>query len=71
MVEIWHGLFSNQIEDFILNQIHLMDILHEISNGAVSTSLDRYVQIDIDDMFVGSEVKLTALLQNIEQRQIF
>ena len=49
----------------------MMDILHEISNGEVSTSLDRYVQIDIDDMFVGSEVKLTALLQNIEQRQIF
>ena len=52
--------FWNQIKDFILNQIHLMDILHEVSNGIISTDLERYVQIDIDDMFVGSEVKLKA-----------
>ena len=49
--------FWNQIKDFILNQIHLMDILHEVSNGIIATDLERYIQIDIDDMFVGSEVK--------------
>ena len=38
-----------------MNQIHLIDILHEVSGGIFSTDLERYIQIDIDDMFVGSE----------------
>ena len=40
-----------------MNQIHLIDILHEVSGGIFSTDLERYIQIDIDDMFVGSEVQ--------------
>ena len=48
-------IIQNQSKDFILNQIHLIDILHEVSGGIFSTDLERYIQIDIDDMFVGSE----------------
>ena len=33
----------------------MIDILHEVSGGIFSTDLERYIQIDIDDMFVGSE----------------
>ena len=33
----------------------MIDILHDISGGIFSTDLERYIQIDIDDMFVGSE----------------
>ena len=51
----WSRIIINQRKDFILNQIHLIDILHEVSGGIFSTDLERYIQIDIDDMFVGSE----------------
>ena len=39
--------------DFWMHHIMLMDCISYLSRGLLSLTLDRYIQIDIDDIFVG------------------
>ncbi|XP_076458930.1 bifunctional heparan sulfate N-deacetylase/N-sulfotransferase-like [Babylonia areolata] len=39
--------------DFWMHHMMMMDCLSYLSRGKLSTTLDRYIQIDIDDIFVG------------------
>lgn len=41
--------------DFWMHQMMIMDCLSYLSHGKLSITLDRYIQIDIDDIFVGKE----------------
>ncbi|XP_025083666.1 bifunctional heparan sulfate N-deacetylase/N-sulfotransferase-like isoform X2 [Pomacea canaliculata] len=47
-------LFGGSL-DFWLHHVMLMDIISYLSHGKLSMTLDRYIQIDIDDIFVGKE----------------
>lgn len=40
-----------------LNRILLLDAIEHLSSGRILVPLDRYVQIDIDDIFVGEQGK--------------
>ena len=35
-------------------RVLFLDAISHLSRGKLSISLDRYIQVDIDDMFVGS-----------------
>ena len=39
--------------NFWLNSIVGMDAITFLSNGNLGLTLDRYLQVDVDDMFVG------------------
>lgn len=39
---------------FWLHRVLFLDAISHLSRGKLSISLDRYIQVDIDDMFVGS-----------------
>lgn len=39
--------------DHWLNRILLLDSIEHLSSGKIITPLDRYIQVDIDDIFVG------------------
>ena len=41
--------------NFWMHHMMLMDCLSYLSHGKLSVTLDRYIQIDIDDIFVGKE----------------
>ena len=41
--------------DFWMHHMMIMDCLSYLSHGKLSMTLDRYIQIDIDDIFVGKE----------------
>ena len=41
--------------DFWMHHMMIMDCLSYLSHGKLSVTLDRYIQIDIDDIFVGKE----------------
>jgi hypothetical protein len=47
-------LFGGSL-DFWMHHVMLMDCLSYISHGKLAMTLDRYIQIDIDDVFVGKE----------------
>jgi len=40
-----------------LNRILMLDAIEHLSYGAILTPLERYIQIDIDDVFVGEQGK--------------
>lgn len=44
--------FGNDLQ-FWLHKLVLLDALSYLSHGKLSLSLDRYIQIDVDDIFVG------------------
>ncbi|KAI7688136.1 hypothetical protein SSS_08178 [Sarcoptes scabiei] len=48
-------LFFGSGIDFWLNKLLFIDLLGYLSNERLSQSLDRYIQIDIDDIFVGEK----------------
>lgn len=41
--------------DFWLHRLLLLDAMSFLSHGKLSTSLQRYIQVDIDDIFVGQQ----------------
>ena len=45
-------LFGNSLS-FWPHKLLFIDAIKHLSRGALSVSLDRYIQIDIDDIFVG------------------
>lgn len=47
-------VFFGQDFSFWLHSLMLMDSISYLSYGKLSLSLDRYIQIDIDDIFVGA-----------------
>ena len=40
---------------FWLNKLLFLDSLSFLSHGQLSVSLQRYIQVDIDDIFVGEK----------------
>lgn len=46
--------FGNGLQ-FWLHQLIMLDALSYLSHGKLSLPLDRYIQIDIDDIFVGAK----------------
>lgn len=61
-----------------LNRILLLDAIEHLSSGQIMTPLDRYIQVDIDDIFVGergkrmnrSDVDALVDLQNMFAKSI-
>lgn len=52
--------FGNSLE-FWLHRLMMVDALSYLSHGKLSLSLDRYIQIDVDDIFVGiTGTRMTA-----------
>lgn len=52
--------FGNSM-DFWLHRLMIVDALSYLSHGKLSLSLDRYMQIDVDDIFVGiTGTRMTA-----------
>ena len=47
-------LFGSGLE-FWLHRLLLLDAMSFLSHGKLSTSLQRYIQVDIDDIFVGQQ----------------
>lgn len=47
-------LFGSGLE-FWLHRLLLLDAMSFLSHGRLSTSLQRYIQVDIDDIFVGQK----------------
>ena len=47
-------IFFGQDLSFWLHSLMLMDSISYLSYGTISLSLERYIQIDIDDIFVGA-----------------
>ena len=46
--------------DFWLHRLLLLDSMSFLSHGKVSTSLQRFIQVDVDDIFVGQKgIRLT------------
>jgi len=41
--------------DFWLHRLLFLDSMSFLSHGRLSTSLQRYIQVDIDDIFVGQK----------------
>ena len=53
-------LFGNDL-NFWLHTVMMMDTLSYLSFGKLELSLDRYIQIDVDDIFVGKEgIRMTV-----------
>ncbi|XP_033644350.1 bifunctional heparan sulfate N-deacetylase/N-sulfotransferase 4-like [Asterias rubens] len=46
---------------FWLHYVLFLDSISYLSHGLLRTSLDRYIQVDIDDVFVGKNGRLTHL----------
>ena len=54
-------LFGSGLE-FWLHRLLLLDAMSYLSHGKLSTSLQRYIQVDIDDIFVGMKgTRLTSI----------
>ena len=49
---IWRVYFGNGLR-FWLHRLVFLDSLSYLSHGKLSLSLDRYIQVDVDDIFVG------------------
>lgn len=64
--------------DFWLHRLLFLDAMSFLSHGRLSTSLQRYIQVDIDDIFVGqkgtrltpSDVEVDFLLSKSQDIQI-
>lgn len=52
--------------NFWYHRVLLLDSIGHLSNGKIISSLDRYIQIDIDDIFVG-EVGTRMKLDDVEE----
>ena len=53
-------LFGNDL-NFWLHTVMMVDTLSYLSFGKLELSLDRYIQIDVDDIFVGKEgIRMTV-----------
>lgn len=50
-------LFGSTLATSFLHQLIFLDALSHISNGSIGYGQNRYIQIDIDDVFVGSTGK--------------
>lgn len=50
--DVEHVIFGNNLDHFIF-KIAFWDVLLYMSRGSVEWSLDTYIEIDIDDVFVG------------------
>ena len=50
-------LFGSTLATSFLHQLIFLDALSHISNGSIGYGRNRYIQIDIDDVFVGSTGK--------------
>ena len=50
-------LFGSTLATSFLHQLIFLDSLSHISNGSIGYGRNRYIQIDIDDVFVGSTGK--------------
>ncbi|ESO93397.1 hypothetical protein LOTGIDRAFT_232790 [Lottia gigantea] len=57
-------LFGSTLR-FWLHRLLLLDSISYLSHGKLSVSLDRYIQIDIDDIFVGKE-GIRMLVEDVE-----
>ena len=50
-------LFGSTLATSFLHQLIFLDVLSHISNGSIGYGQNRYIQIDVDDVFVGSTGK--------------
>ena len=50
-------LFGSTLATSFLHQLIFLDSLSHVSNGSINYGRNRYIQIDIDDVFVGSTGK--------------
>ena len=50
-------LFGSTLATSFLHQLIFLDVLSHISNGSIGYGQNRYMQIDVDDVFVGSTGK--------------
>ncbi|XP_071953290.1 bifunctional heparan sulfate N-deacetylase/N-sulfotransferase 4-like [Antedon mediterranea] len=60
--------FGNSLRIWIHYPLFL-DSLHYLSNGRLSVSLDRYILVDIDDIFVG-ETGIRMVAEDVEALEI-
>ncbi|KAK3090891.1 hypothetical protein FSP39_015504 [Pinctada imbricata] len=74
---IWRVYFGNGLS-FWLHRLVFLDSLSFLSHGKLSLSLDRYIQVDVDDIFVGAvgtrmtpaDVEAMVKTQEKLQRQV-
>lgn len=58
-------LFGSGLQ-FWLHRLLFLDALSYLSHGQLSLSLERWILVDIDDIFVGERGELNNLFSNLK-----